>query len=246
MVLFCSSLLPLAALSVGHCGRWVRPAAAVPSAHAHASARAGRSAWLRQVPVLCFAGLLVAGAQASTVVVDVADAAGLPLAGAVVFLDSAEARKLVKPLLGAEVAQEKRKFVPGVLVVPVGTEVRFPNHDSVRHHVYSFSPAKKFELKLYSGTPSNPVLFDKPGVVVLGCNIHDQMVGWMLVVETPFYGLTPAAGGKVQLDNVPPGVYTLRTWHARLPVGAPAQEQSLTVPASGSGSVSVRVKGLEP
>lgn len=194
----------------------------------------------------CLAGSLAVVAQAGTVSVDVADAAGKPLADAVVFLDSAEARKLVKPLAGAEVAQEKRQFVPRVLVVPVGTEVRFPNHDSVRHHVYSFSPAKKFELKLYSGTPSNPVLFDRPGVVVLGCNIHDQMVGWMLVVETPFYAITPAATSKVQLDNVPPGAYTLRTWHARLPVGAPAQEQALTVPATGAVSVSVRMTGLEP
>ena len=182
--------------------------------------------------LLGLVGGLVATAHAGTVVVAVADAAGQPLTDAVVFLDSAEARKQVKPLIGAEMAQEKRKFVPSVLVVPVGTEVRFPNHDSVRHHVYSFSPAKKFELKLYSGTPSNPVLFDKPGVVVLGCNIHDQMVGWMLVVETPFYGRTPDGSGKVQLDNVPPGVYTLRTWHARLPVGAPAQEQVLTGPQS--------------
>ena len=111
--------------------------------------------------------------------VDVSDAAGKPVADAVVFLDSAEARKQVKPLAGVEMAQEKRQFVPGVLVVPVvpvGTEVRFPNHDTVRHHVYLFSPAKKFGLKLYSGTPSNPVLFDKSGVVTLGCNIHDQMV----------------------------------------------------------------------
>ena len=195
---------------------------------------------------LCLVGSLGAFAHAGTVAVAVTDAAGQPLADAVVFLDSAEARKQVKPLVGVEMAQEKRKFVPGVLVVPVGTEVRFPNHDSVRHHVYSFSPAKKFELKLYSGTPSNPVLFDKPGVVVLGCNIHDQMVGWMLVVETPFYARVPDGSGKVQLDNVPPGVYTLRTWHARLPVGAPAQEQPLTVTATGAVSASVRMTGLQP
>ena len=80
--------------------------------------------------------------------VDVSDAAGKPVADAVVFLDSAEARKQVKPLAGVEMAQEKRQFVPGVLVVPVGTEVRFPNHDTVRHHVYLFSPAKNFEPKL--------------------------------------------------------------------------------------------------
>lgn len=244
MMLFLSPLLPLAALCASCCNRL--SGLATKAVGASASVQKRQAACLRGLVVLCLAVWAGASAQASTVVMDVADAAGLPLAGAVVFLDSAEARKLVKPMVGVEVAQEKRKFLPSVVVVPVGTEVRFPNHDSVRHHVYSFSAAKNFELKLYSGTPSTPVLFDKPGVVVLGCNIHDQMVGWMLVVETPFYGLTPAAGGKVQLDNVPPGVYTLRTWHARLPVGAPAQEQSLVVPASGPVSVSVRLQGLPP
>ena len=200
-------------------------------------------AWLAALAALV---LLAGGAQAGTVQVDVSDAAGKPLADAVVFLDSAEARKQVKPLVGVEMAQEKRQFVPGVLVVPVGTEVLFPNRDSVRHHVYSFSPAKKFELKLYSGTPSNPVLFDKSGVVALGCNIHDQMVGWVLVVDTPYYARTPAATGKVQLDNVPPGTYTLRTWHTRLPVGAPALEQALTVPATGTAMAAVRMTGLQP
>jgi len=196
--------------------------------------------------VVCM-GALGAATQAGTLQVDVSDASGKPLADAVVFLDSADARKQVKPLTGVEMAQEKRQFVPGVLVVPAGTEVLFPNRDSVRHHVYSFSPTKKFELKLYSGTPSNPVLFDKPGVVALGCNIHDQMVGWILVVDTPYYARTPAATGKVQLDNVPPGAYTLRVWHVRLPVGAPALEQPVTVPATGGAAVaSVRLTGLQP
>ena len=178
--------------------------------------------------------------------VEVSDAAGKPVADAVVFLDSAEARKQVKPLAGVEMAQEKRQFVPGVLVVPVGTEVRFPNNDSVRHHVYSFSPAKKFELKLYSGTPANPVLFDRPGVVVLGCNIHDQMVGWILVVDTPYYAQTVAATGTAQIDNVPAGTYRLRTWHTRLPVGAPALDQVLSVPVTGAAAVAVRMQGLQP
>ena len=189
---------------------------------------------------------LVLGAQAATVQVEVLDAAGKPLADAVVFLESPEARKAVRPLAGAEMAQEKRQFVPGVLVVPLGTEVRFPNHDTVRHHVYSFSPAKNFELKLYTGTPSNPVRFDQPGVAVLGCNIHDQMVAWIVVVDTPYYARTPAVPGRAQIDNVPPGAYTLRTWHARLPVGAPAQEQALTVSPAGGAVATVRLAGLQP
>ncbi|WP_298213889.1 methylamine utilization protein [Acidovorax sp.] len=204
--------------------------------------------WCLAPAALCAAGLAGWGlaAQASTLLVDVSEASGKPLADAVVFLDSAEARKQAKPLAGVEMAQEQKQFVPGVLVVTAGTEVRFPNRDTVRHHVYSFSAAKKFELKLYTGTPSNPVLFDVPGVVTLGCNIHDQMVGWILVVNTPYYARTSVATGKVQLDNLPPGVYTLRTWHTRLPVGAPALEQTVTVPATGAVTASVRMTGLQP
>ncbi|MBB6560726.1 plastocyanin [Acidovorax soli] len=191
--------------------------------------------------VAAMAGLV----QAASVQVDLSDAAGKPLADAVVFLESAEARRLVKPQPGVEMAQEKRQFVPVAMVIPVGTEVLFPNRDTVRHHVYSFSPTKKFELKLYTGTPSKPVLFDQAGVVVLGCNIHDQMAGWILVVDTPYYASSPATG-KAQIDNVPPGTYKLRTWHHRLPVGAPALEQALTVPATGMASASVRMAGLQP
>ncbi len=212
---------------------------------------ATRSPWVRAL--VC--GALVGGygvAQAGSVQVEVLDGAGKPVADAVVFLDSPEARKLVRPLTSAEMAQEKKQFVPGLLVVPVGTQVLFPNRDTVRHHVYSFSPVKKFELKLYTGTPTNPVLFDRAGVVALGCNIHDQMVGWILVVDTPYYARTPAMPpaatpvGKALLDNVPAGTYTLRTWHTRLPVGAPALEQTVTVPAAGVVAASVRLTGLQP
>lgn len=203
------------------------------------------------------------GVQATTVQVDVVDDAARPVAGAVVFLESPAARALAKPLPRAEVAQEAKQFLPGVLVVPVGTQVHFPNRDTVRHHVYSFSPAKKFELKLYIGTPANPVLFDQPGVVSLGCNIHDRMVGWILVVDTPYYAQAPegrdgggagaSAGvgagvgaGRAQLQAVPPGAYTLRVWHPRLAPGAPAHAQPVVVPATGSVQVAVKMMGLAP
>ena len=193
------------------------------------------------LPALC----LGSAAWAASVQVDVQDAAGQPLGGAVVFLESAEARRLVKPLAEQEMSQENKQFVPEVRVLTVGTELRFPNRDTVRHHVYSFSPAKKFELKLYTGTPATPVRFDQPGVVVLGCNIHDQMVGWILVLDTPYFAQTPATAGKASMGEVPPGRYRLRAWHPRLPAGAPAQEQDLTVTASGA-LATVRMTGLVP
>ena len=200
----------------------------------------GRRAVLA-LPALC----LGCAAWAASVQVDVQDAAGQSLGGAVVFLESAEARRLVKPLAEQEMSQENKQFVPEVRVLTVGTELRFPNRDTVRHHVYSFSPAKKFELKLYTGTPATPVRFDQPGVVVLGCNIHDQMVGWILVLDTPYFAQTPATAGKASMGEVPPGRYRLRAWHPRLPAGAPAQEQDLTVTASGA-LATVRMTGLAP
>ena len=183
-------------------------------------------------------------ALAAKLQVQLQDGAGRPLSEAVVFLESREAQAAVKPLQGAEIAQVNKQFDPQVRVVTVGTAVSFPNHDTVRHQVYSFSPTKTFELKLYAGTTANPVVFDKPGIAVLGCNIHDKMVAWVVVVETPYFGRS-GPDGKFQLDNVPPGNYHLRIWHANLAVGAPALDQPLALAAAG-GSVSVKVPGLSP
>lgn len=188
---------------------------------------------------------LVLPVQAGTLRVEVRDGADRPLPEAVVFLESAQARRQVRPTEGAEMGQAGRQFVPQVLVVSTGTEVNFPNRDTVRHHVYSFSPVKKFELKLYIGTPTKPVLFDQPGIAVLGCNIHDQMVGWIVIVDTPYFGRTTEKGQLV-LDKLPPGSYRLRSWHAGLPVGAPALDQAVSVPAEGQLDVSVRMTGVRP
>jgi plastocyanin len=187
-------------------------------------------------PCLAAALLLLgaaAGAATVQVQVQVHDGAGAPLDGAVVFLESREARAAVKPARNAEIAQVGKQFSPQVAVVPVGTLVDFPNRDTVRHHVYSFAPIKTFELKLYAGTPSNPVLFDKPGVAVLGCNIHDNMAAWVVVVDTPYFGRAPASG-RVVLEDVPAGQYRLRAWHPGLAVGAPALDQPLSVAAAGA------------
>ncbi|MGZ5766445.1 MAG: methylamine utilization protein, partial [Caldimonas sp.] len=110
----------------------------------------------------------------------VSDSAGRALADAVVMLEPTTGRLPTSPMVGVRIAQAQRQFSPQVTVVTVGTPITFPNLDTVRHHVYSFSPAKTFELKLYAGVPAAPVVFDKPGVAVLGCNIHDHMVAWVV------------------------------------------------------------------
>jgi len=175
-------------------------------------------------------------AHAASVEIKAQGSDGKPLAHTVVFLESRDAKAAAKPLSDVEIAQAERRFVQRVTVVTVGSELRFPNRDKVRHHVYSFSPAKTFELKLYAGTPANPVLFDKPGIAVLGCNIHDSMVAWVVVVETPYFGQADAQGA-LRLDNVPPGAYRLRSWHAGLPPGAAALDEALVVAADGASAV---------
>ena len=199
-----------------------------------------------------FAAVVIAGlcawpvepAFAATVQVQVQDGAGKALPDAAVFLESPAAHALVKPAQGAEIAQINKQFDPRVLVVPQGTSVFFPNRDTVRHHVYSFSPTKTFELKLYAGTAANPVVFDKVGIAVLGCNIHDNMAAWVVVVDTPYFGRS-AAGGAVVLNNVPAGSYRLRVWHPGLAVGAPAADQALVVGATDS-AITFRLPGVSP
>jgi plastocyanin len=114
----------------------------------------------------------------------------------------------------ALIDQRKNMFVPGVLAIRVNTQVRFPNSDDVRHHVYSFSPAKKFELRLYHGMTAEPVLFDKPGTVVLGCNIHDSMVAYIYVLETEFFAIANEQG-QIRL-SAPAGKYQLQLFHPQM------------------------------
>lgn len=198
----------------------------------------------RKAAALCALLWLTGAASAASLRVQVLDSAGKPLEGAVVSLVSDAARRAVRPLPEQEIAQENKQFVPAVRVVTVGTLVRFPNRDSVRHHVYSFSSAKKFEIKLYAGTPAAPVLFDQPGVAVLGCNIHDQMVGWVVVLDTPYFAQTDAQG-QALLEGMPAGAHQLRAWHARLPVDVTPPQQAIAL-TEGYSTATVRLGGLQP
>ena len=170
------------------------------------------------------------GATAATVQTQVLDAGGTPLTGAVVFLDSPEAARAAKPMAGAEMGQQGKAFAPDLLVVTRGTAVSFPNRDTVRHHVYSFSPIKKFELKLYGREEARTVTFDKPGVATLGCNIHDRMSAHVVVVDTPTFARTDDRG-QASFD-LPPGEHAVKAWHAgqKSPT---LQALKLDVPAAG-------------
>lgn len=136
--------------------------------------------------------------------------------------------------------QRQNMFVPGVLAIRVNTQVRFPNSDDVRHHVYSFSPAKKFELRLYHGMTAEPVLFDKPGTVVLGCNIHDSMIAYIYVVETEYFAVADAMG-KISLE-APAGQYQLQIYHPQMSDNFP--ESAITLDDSQSLNIKVTVNNL--
>lgn len=114
----------------------------------------------------------------------------------------------------AAIEQRDREFVPYLTIVQKGTSVDFPNRDPYKHHVYSFSPAKVFEIKLQSAKHANQVMFDKAGDVALGCNIHDWMEAYVLVVDTPWFAKT-GADGMARIRQVPTGAYRLRLWHPR-------------------------------
>ena len=185
------------------------------------------------------AALLCASAavRAASVNVTLTDAAGNPLADAVVMLEPVGARLPVKPMTGAQIAQHDLQFSPQVSVVTVGTPVMFPNQDTVKHHVYSYSPAKTFQIKLYAGVPHTPIVFDKPGVAVLGCNIHDSMLAWVVVTDTPLWARSVAGHAKVA--DVPAGSYQLHVWHSSLNDTTPPQLLPLVV---GAADVDQHVK----
>ncbi|WP_439135726.1 methylamine utilization protein [Pseudomaricurvus sp.] len=162
-------------------------------------------------------------AWSADVTLTVTDLKGEPLENASVSLHkvvqqpSSEAATKTSPSkpLTAIMDQQAQQFIPYVLTVQVDTLVRFPNSDNIRHHVYSFSPAKRFELRLYHGTTADPIMFDEPGRVVLGCNIHDSMLGYIYVVDSPWHGTT-TTNGSVTLDAIPAGEYQLQIQSPRL------------------------------
>ena len=181
------------------------------------------------------AGLLILGsvvvaprAIAAGVSIVVNDAKGQPATDAVVLLEPLTGRTTPRPMAQVDVSQSQKTFNPRVSVITTGTPVNFPNFDTVRHHVYSRSRPKTFELKLYAGVPEKPLVFDKPGIVVLGCNIHDTMEAWIIVSDTPWYALV-GANGKADIANVPAGRYTLRIWHPSIPGNVEGPEFKLSV-----------------
>lgn len=197
-----------------------------------------------------FAALLVGGllhgtmARSATIVLAVQTADARPLPGAVITLHNLSVTAHPSVPVQAVMDQVNRAFEPDLLVVPVGSSVEFPNSDSVSHQIYSFSPAKRFQLPLYRGKPYPPVHFDQTGLVILGCNIHDSMLAYVLVTDAPYFGRTDASGSWSA--EVPRGTYKVTVWHPRMQQGSEL-EREISIGDSDRASLSLRVaKALQP
>jgi plastocyanin len=199
----------------------------------------GLAAALVLLPARLSPALLATGALEAVV----KDERGQPVADVVVSLSGGGAGTGLRPAPAA-MDQQNKEFVPRVLPVLVGSPVTFPNRDNIRHHVYSFSTPKRFELPLYIGTPASPVVFDKPGAVVLGCNIHDWMVGYIYVLPTPYFAKT-SEDGRVRLTDLPPGAYEARVWHHRMRGEPDKTGKPITIAAGDPGQLSF-VVALKP
>lgn len=168
---------------------------------------------------------------AAGVGVSVRTANGQPVANAVVIVRLVgRATPPARPGNGYAVRQQNIQFNPFLTVVPVNADVAFPNFDKVRHQVYSFSPAKRFELKLYASEQNRAVRFDRVGPVSLGCNIHDQMTAFIYVTDSAFTAKTDASG-NVNLNGVPQGAVSITVWHPYL--RAPGNQVSRALSLGG-------------
>jgi plastocyanin len=195
---------------------------------------------LRLLALLAVPGTL----HAATLEVEARSPEGAAIADAVVYALPRGAAPFRKR--EAQVEQVDKQFVPLVSVVQTGTAVQFPNRDQIRHHVYSFSPPKPFELKLYVGTPVAPLVFDKPGEVVLGCNIHDHMIAYVYVVDTPYFAKT-GADGKARIEGLPAGEYDVKLWHYAQGLPAPdARAVKLRADETAPAAWTVSVRRLLP
>ncbi|MDO8542901.1 MAG: methylamine utilization protein [Opitutaceae bacterium] len=177
-----------------------------------------------------FLGVALPAAEVAFKVVDQKNQPVVDAVVSLVPLDGTAPPAVASTSPPLEIEQKRQEFIPYVTAIRAGTAIRFPNRDTVEHHAYSQSPARKFELPLYKPGRAETLLFERPGVVTVGCNIHDWMIAYVVVLSTPWLALTPAPG-EITLGNVPAGRYRAEVWHPRL---AKVQTREITVAPSAN------------
>lgn len=195
---------------------------------------------MKRLALLLIAMLWAAPALAGDFTVTVRGADGKPVPDAVVMVypNGQPTKGPIKFPWPYRVAQQNIQFTPFMLIVPVGADVAFPNLDKVRHHVYSFSAGNKFEIKLYGHEENRTAKMSTVGVAAIGCNIHDQMVGFIRVVDTQFAGKTDA-NGVVTIQDVPAGAIKASVWHPYM--RAMKNEKTLSTTSLGAGAAREQV-----
>jgi len=183
-----------------------------------------RARWHRRLLLLLVGAAAISAARSAELTVEVLDPQGQGTVDVVIVVTP----ETLPPhsTASATIDQVRKAFVPQISVIRVGTAVTFPNSDPVAHQVYSFSPAKRFDLPLYRGRPYAPIVFDQPGIVILGCNIHDQMIGYIYVTESPYFGRTDARG-RLILRNLPAERVRVTAWNPYLSEQPPEQTADL-------------------
>lgn len=203
------------------------------------------SAHAASLPACLAALCLCVAARAATLVIHVQTADGRALSGVVVTAHPLDGPPRHPAPLHAVMDQVERAFEPDLLVIPVGSTIEFPNSDSVSHQIYSFSPARRFQLPLYRGKPYPPVSFGQPGVVTLGCNIHDEMLAYVLVTDAPYFGRTDSGGAWS--GEVTRGRYHVAIWHPRIRDESADLERELTVQESDRAELTLHLaRPLQP
>lgn len=177
----------------------------------------------------------------SEAVFQVVDARGLPLQGAVVEVEKSGGSAAPAFPWRMAMAQKNQAFVPGTLIVPVGATVAFPNLDTVRHSIYSFSKPARFKIDLYGRDQTRSQQFAIAGTVALGCNIHDTMRGYIRVVSSA-YARQSDTNGYARIPGLGAGNYKVKVWHPRLRGAEGEQVLTATVHASGAARLVVQVK----
>lgn len=202
----------------------------------------GRFARLAALAVCVGLSLEAQPASLSTIV---SDRDGHPVEDVVVYAVAAAGNAATpvtdssRPLI---MNQQNEQFAPHVLIAQTGSTVSFPNGDTVAHHVYSFSEPKRFELPLYQGTAHPPVAFDRPGVIDVGCNIHDHMEAHIVVVDTPYF-TTTGADGRAVLTDLPDGEYAVQIYSPRLRAADHPALRDITVAGTENAVLQIQLEG---
>jgi hypothetical protein len=198
--------------------------------------------FLQRLPLglVCLLSVSATGPQLA--VLQVFDQRGLPVEGAVIEIPPppGSTRPLAFPWRSA-MAQRSQMFVPGTLIVPQGANVAFPNLDTVRHSIYSFSKVARFQIDLYSRDQTRSQRFPITGTVALGCNIHDKMRGYIRVVSTP-YAVATDLNGRGQIEGLAPGTYHATIWHPRLRGSNNEAVQTVTIAPDGLARVTIELR----